>query len=329
MKPAIVGIAGTVLAADEAALLRAHRPAGAILFARNVEQPAQLAALTLELSRLLPPLAAVMIDQEGGRVARLRPPHWLPHPPAARFGALYQNNPPAALRAAWLTGALIGLEAAAAGIDVVTAPVLDRAVPGADAIVGDRAFAADPAVVGELAAAFAAGLLAAGVQPVGKHAPGHGRATVDSHAALPQVDATQPDDLAPFIRCAHLPWMMTAHIVYAAEDPAHPATLSPTIVGEVIRRRIGFAGVLVSDDLGMGALSGPPAARALAALAAGCDLALNCSGDLAETAAVLEACPQTSEPTLMRLRSATFLAERSRQALDPAVLLAERDELLA
>ena len=329
MKAAIIGVAGTALTADEAALLRAHRPAGAILFTRNVEQPAQLAALTLELSRVLPPLAIVMIDQEGGRVARLRPPHWLPHPPAARFGALYHTNPPAALRAAWLTGALIGLEAAAAGIGVVTAPVLDRAVPGADAIVGDRAFAADPAVVGELAAAFAAGLLAAGVQPVGKHAPGHGRATVDSHAALPQVDATQPDDLAPFIRCAHLPWMMTAHIVYAAEDPAHPATLSPRVIGEVIRDRIGFTGVLVSDDLGMGALSGPPAARAHAALAAGCDLALACSGILAETAAVLEACPPAPDATLMRLRSATFLAERSRQALDPSALLAERDELLA
>ncbi len=329
MKPVIVGVAGLQVAPDEAVLLREHHPAGVILFARNIDTPGQLAALTLELARLLPPLASIMIDQEGGRVARLRPPHWLRHPPAAAYGTLFATNPPAAIRAAWLSGALIGLEAAAVGIDVVTAPVLDRAVPGADAIIGNRAFAADPAVVGELAAGFAAGVLAAGVQPVGKHAPGHGRATVDSHATLPQVDVTQDDDLAPFIRCAHLPWMMTAHIVYAADDPARPATLSPTVISEVIRGRIGFAGVLVSDDLGMGALSGPPAERARAALEAGCDLALNCSGMLDETAAVLEACPDAPEPTLMRLRAATFLAERSRQALDASALLAERDGLLA
>ncbi len=182
MKAAIVGIAGTTLAADEAALLRAHRPAGVILFARNVADPAQLVALTAHLARVLPPLAVTMVDQEGGRVARLRPPHWLAHPSAGRLGALHAADAPAGLRAAWLTGALIGLEAAAAGLEVVCAPVLDRAVPGADAVIGDRAYAADGAAVGEMAAAAAAGLLAAGVQPVGKHCPGHGRATADSHA---------------------------------------------------------------------------------------------------------------------------------------------------
>ena len=140
MKPVIVGVAGLQVAPDEAALLRQHHPAGAILFARNIGTPGQVAALTLELARLLPPLASIMIDQEGGRVARLRPPHWLQHPPAAAYGTLFATNPPAAIRAAWLSGALIGLEAAAAGIDVVTAPVLDRAVPGADAIIGNRAF---------------------------------------------------------------------------------------------------------------------------------------------------------------------------------------------
>ena len=328
MKAAIVGIAGPTLTADEAALLRAHKPAGVILFARNITDPAQLAALTRHVARLLPPLGGVMVDQEGGRVARLRPPHWLPHPAAARIGALFATEPPAALRAAWLTAALIGLEAAAAGIGVVCAPVLDLAVPGANAVIGDRAFAADPAVVGELGAAFAAGMLAAGVQPVAKHAPGHGRATVDSHAGLPVLDGVDADDLAPFVRCAHLPWMMTAHIVYHAEDPHHPATLSPSVIAEVIRGRIGFNGVLVSDDLTMGALQGTPASLATAAIAAGCDLALHCSGMLEETAGLLEACPEAAEPTLMRLRSAVFLAERSRQALDPSALLAERDGLL-
>ena len=329
MKAAIVGLSGPVLTPAETALFRAHRPAGAILFARNIQDPAQLAALTAQLARALPPLAVVAVDQEGGRVARLRPPHWLRHPAAARLGALHDADRPAGLRAAWLTGALIGMEAAAAGIDVVCAPVLDRAVPGADAVIGDRAYAADPAVVGDMAAAAAAGLLAAGVQPVGKHCPGHGRATVDSHAALPRLDDIAEADLAPFARCAHLPWMMTAHIVYAAEDATRPATLSPAIVRGTIRGRLGYDGVLVSDDLTMGALSGSPAERTVAALEAGCDLALHCSSVLEETAELLASCPDATEAALNRLRMALFLAQRSRQALDAGALLTERDALLA
>ena len=220
------------------------------------------------------------------------------------------------------------MEAAAAGIDMVCAPVLDLAVPGASSVIGDRAFSADPAIVGEMGAAMAAGLLAAGVQPVGKHCPGHGRATVDSHAALPRLDAIAEADLAPFARCAHLPWMMTAHIVYVGDDPDHPATQSPTIIRDVIRGRLAYEGVLVSDDLAMGALSGSPAERAIAALDAGCDLALHCSGVLAETADVLAACPPVADSALGRMRTALFLAQRSRQALDAAALLAERDGLL-
>ena len=328
MKAAIVGIAGPELAAAEAALFREHRPAGVILFARNIRDPAQLAALCAHVARVLPPLAVAMVDQEGGRVARLRPPHWLAHPSAASLGALHGRDRSAGLRAAWLTGALIGMEAAAAGLDVVCAPVLDLAVPGANAVIGDRAYAADPGVAGDMAAAAAAGLLAAGVQPVGKHCPGHGRATADSHAALPRLDGIDDDDLAPFARCAHLPWMMTAHIVYAAADPVRPATQSPAIIGEVIRGRLGFDGVLVSDDLTMHALSGSPAARATAALAAGCDLALHCSGVLDETAGLLAACPDATEAALVRMRSALFLAQRSRQNLEAGALLAERAALL-
>ena len=329
MKAAIIGIAGPALTPDEIALIRNHRPAGAILFARNVQDPAQVASLTAHLARILPPLAIVAVDQEGGRVARLRPPHWLPHPPAARLGALHDANRPAGLRAAWLTGALIGLEAAACGVDVVCAPVLDTAVPGASSVIGDRAFSVDPAVVGDMAASMAAGLLAAGVQPVGKHCPGHGRAGVDSHDALPRLDTITDDDLVPFARCAHLPWMMTAHIVYSGVDPDHPATQSSAIIAEVIRGRLGFEGVLVTDDLAMGALSGSPADRTVAALAAGCDLALHCSGVLADTADLLDACPPATDAALVRMRTALFLAERSRQALDPSALLAERDGLLA
>ena len=212
---------------------------------------------------------------------------------------------------------------------MVCAPVLDLAVPGASSVIGDRAYSADPAVVGDMAAAAAAGLLAAGVQPVGKHCPGHGRATVDSHSALPRLDAIGEDDLAPFARCAHLPWMMTAHIVYADEDPDRPATLSCAIIGDTIRGRLGYDGVLVSDDLTMGALSGTAAERTVAALDAGCDLALHCSGVLAETAEVLGACPAATEAALNRMRVALFLAQRSRQALDPSALLAEREALLS
>ncbi len=329
MKAAIVGVAGTAVTPEEAALLWLHRPAGVILFARNVADPAQLRQLTAHLARLLPPLAVIMVDQEGGRVARLRPPHWPAHPAAAALGALQARDGPAGLRAAWLTGALIGVDALACGIEVVCAPVLDRSVPGAHNVIGDRAFAADPATVGEMGAAFAAGLLAAGVQPVAKHAPGHGRAGVDSHCELPRLQAVWSDDLVPFARCAHLPWMMTAHIVYHDQDPTHPATLSPAIIAEVIRGAIGFEGVLVSDDLAMGALSGTPAERAAAAIAAGCDIALHCSGVLADTAGLLAACPEPSEAALQRLRSAVFLADRSRQAFDPADLAAERAALLA
>ena len=212
---------------------------------------------------------------------------------------------------------------------MVCAPVLDLAVPGATAAIGDRAFAADPDDVGEMGAAMAAGLLAAGVQPVAKHAPGHGRAAADSHLALPHLPGVDYGDLVPFARCSHLPWMMTAHIVYAAQDAGRPATLSPTIIEDVIRRDLGFEGVLVSDDLAMHALTGSPGARAAAALAAGCDLALHCTGVLADSADVLAASPAPSEAALQRLRTALFLAERSRQRLDLDALAAERGGLLA
>jgi beta-N-acetylhexosaminidase len=329
MKSVIVGIAGLELTPAEIALFREHRPAGVILFARNVADPGQLRSLTAHLARVLPPLAVTMVDQEGGRVARLRPPHWRAHPPAAAIGTLHARDAPAGLRAAWLSGALIGLDARDAGIEVVCAPVLDLAVPGATSAIGDRAFAADPDAVGELGAAFAAGLLAAGVQPVAKHVPGHGRAVVDSHLELPQLPGVAYDDLVPFARCAHLPWMMTAHIVYAAQDADRPATLSPTIIADVIRNDLGFEGLLVSDDLTMHALAGSPCSRAVAALAAGCDLALHCSGVLEETADVLAACPAPTEAALQRLRGAVFLADRSRQNLDAEALAAERAGLLA
>ncbi len=325
-----MGIAGPSLLPAEAALLRVHPPAGVVLFARNIHDPPQLQALVAALRRVLPREAVLMVDQEGGRVARLRPPHWRAHPPAAALGRCFAGNRAAGLRAAFLTGTLIGLDCAAAGFDVAAAPVLDLGLPGASNVVGDRAFAADPVMVARLGRAMAAGLLAAGVQPVGKHAPGHGRALVDSHLALPRVHASDlRADLLPFGLNPDLPWLMTAHIVYAAWDPILPATVSRAVIGGIIRGRLGFGGMVVSDDLAMQALSGTPAQRATAALAAGCDVALYCAGDLAPTAALLAACPPLTPQAAARLHAARALAARRRRPLAAASLAAERDRLLA
>jgi beta-N-acetylhexosaminidase len=309
--------------------MRALPPAGVILFSRNIEDPSQLSRLVASLRGILPPDSVLMVDQEGGRVARLRPPHWRAHPPAAALGLLYATAPVAGLRAAWLTGALIGLDCAAAGFDVVTAPVLDLFLPGGHSVVGDRAFGADPRAVARLGRALASGLLAAGVQPVMKHIPGHGRAMVDSHLALPRVEsASLAADLVPFKRNAGLPWAMTAHILYPGWDAERPATLSETIIRRIVRGRVGFAGVLVTDDLAMEALAGPPASRAAASLAAGADLALYCAGDIEANEAVLTAAPELPGETAARLARARAVAEAARQALDAASLGPERERLL-
>lgn len=331
MKAAIVGLAGATLDADEAALLRHHQPAGAILFARNVRDPGQLTTLTAALRDVLPAHAVVAVDQEGGRVARLRPPHWRAHPSAGRLGAMFETDEAAGLRATWLTGALIGLDCAGAGFNVVCAPVLDLRVPGAHDVVGDRAYSAEPDVVARMGRAMAEGLLAAGIQPVAKHAPGHGHTAFDSHLDLPRVDAGQDltADMRPFTLCAGLPWMMTAHLLYEGLDADWPGTLSAIVIRQAIRGRIGFQGVLVSDDLAMNALSGTPGERAARAVAAGCDLAMHCSGMLSDTADVLEACPDITDAALARLAVARTIAASNRQTLDGAALAAERDGLLS
>ncbi|WP_249732320.1 beta-N-acetylhexosaminidase [Roseococcus sp. SDR] len=298
MKAAIIGVSGLRLTAEEATLLRRHRPLGAILFARNVADPAQLRALTAEMRECLGREAPILVDQEGGRVARLKPPHWRAHPPAATF----ENGPEAAAQA---TAAAIGAECRAVGLDVVCAPVLDLRLPGMHQVIGDRAFSADPAEVTRLAGAWIAGLRQSGVQPVIKHIPGHGRATLDSHEALPVVTASRAElaaDFAPF-RALGTPdlWGMTAHILYTALDEARCATLSPQVIAQVIRGEIGFEGFLLSDDLGMKALAGNFAELTLAALGAGCDAVLHCSGKFAETASVLEAAPPLTERAAARL----------------------------
>jgi beta-N-acetylhexosaminidase len=328
-RAAIVGIAGPVLLAEETALFQAFPPAGVILFSRNIQDPIQLAGLMASLRAVLPTDADLMVDQEGGRVARLKPPNWIAHPPAATLGRLFDANPAAGLRAAWLTGALIGLDCRAAGFTITAAPVLDIAIPGAHGVIGDRAYGPRPAAVARLGRSVANGLLAAGVLPIGKHVPGHGRARVDSHLLLPKVPETDlAADIRPFTLNADLPWMMTAHIVYDALDPHFPATLSATVIGTVIRGRIGFEGVLVTDDLAMKALSGAPADLAVQALAAGCDIVLYCSGEFASTSALLRSCPPLSEAAMRRLQSGREAAANRRLTLNPTLLGAERERLL-
>jgi beta-N-acetylhexosaminidase len=326
-RAAIVGLAGPTLSAAEAALFRASPPTGLILFARNIVDPGQLRALTQAARDLLGPELPILIDQEGGRVARLRPPHWPAFPPAARFEGL----PEAAARA---NAALLGLTCRAMGLDVVCAPVLDLRLAGAHAVIGDRAFAAEPAEVARLGQAWVAGLHEAGCVPVIKHIPGHGRAMVDSHLDLPRVTASRDAlarDCAPFAALAGAgAWAMTAHILYEALDPRHPATLSNAVIGQVIRDAIGFQGVLVSDDLAMKALHGAPGALAQHAIAAGCDLVLHCTGVLAETADCLGDCPVLSEAAALRMAQARATAHAAcRTDLDGAALSALRDAHLA
>jgi beta-N-acetylhexosaminidase len=327
---AIIGIAGPTLLPEEAALFRRFPPAGVILFARNIQDPAQLGSLIARLRQVLPPQADIMVDQEGGRVARLRPPHWHAHPAAAALGRLFKTDPAAGLRAAWVTGALIGCDCRAAGFTIAATPVLDIAVSGTHDVIGDRAFAQHPATVARLGRAVANGLLAAGVLPVAKHAPGHGRVHVDSHLALPTVTETDlSDDIRPFALSADLPWMMTAHIVYQALDPHIPATLSAMVIETVIRGRIGFEGVLVTDDLAMQALSGSPADLAVRALAAGCDLALYCSGDFILNEALLRSCPTVSGAAERRMAGGRKTTTDRRLDLQPARLAEERERLLS
>ncbi len=328
-RAAVVGVEGPELLPREAALLTSHPPAGIILFGRNVQSRTQLQHLIASLRQILPSEIFFMVDQEGGRVARLRPPEWEVYPAAGVIGSLFASDPGRSLRLAWLCGASIGYDCVEAGIDVVAAPVLDRFVPGADAVIGDRAFHSDPVITTRLARSFAAGLMAAGATPIGKHAPGHGRALVDSHMALPRLDDLQVDDLRPFVLNAGLPWLMTAHIVFTSIDPANPATLSETVIRDVIRGTIGFRGVLVTDDLSMKAVAEQPKDSARHALAAGCDLALYGAGDFAATEALLQECPKLTDQSLARLRAGRASIASQRIAIDRNGLAAERQAILA
>jgi beta-N-acetylhexosaminidase len=305
----ITGLAGLELTAREASVLRAARPCGVILFARNVADPEQVRRLVEDASAAIgDENVLVLIDQEGGRVRRLRPPHWRELPAGAAYGEIYVEDPERALRAARLVARLTAADLRAIGINTNCTPVLDVPVAGSHDIIGDRAYGRDVAPVTALGRAVAEGFMTGGVLPVIKHVPGHGRATADSHLALPVVAAGRADleatDFAPFRALADLPAAMTAHVVFSVIDADAAASVSRRVTQEIIRGSIGFGGLLMSDDLGMRALSGSVAERAAAVIAAGSDLALLCSGNLSETESVAAVVPKLDGPALARYRQA-------------------------
>lgn len=284
---AIFGCAGSALTADERAFYGDMQPWGFILFARNIENREQVKALVKELRATVnDSKAPVLIDQEGGRVARLKPPQWEARPAAERFALLHNDNTDAAHEAAYLNARLIAHDLAELGINVDCTPVLDVPVDGADQIIGDRAYGRDPLTIIDLGRNVIEGMIEGGVLPVMKHIPGHGRANADSHLALPRVSTPREElsatDFVPFRGLADCPMAMTAHVVYEAIDPQRPATTSSRVIHEIIRGEIGFDGLLMSDDLSMNALSGTLAQRCKASLTAGCDVVLHCNGGMDE-----------------------------------------------
>ncbi|PNU04262.1 beta-N-acetylhexosaminidase [Novosphingobium guangzhouense] len=336
MVPAIFGLSGLTLSDDERAFFRDADPAGYILFGRNVESRAQVRSLTDELrsihgrDRLF-----VCIDQEGGRVARMKPPTWSAYPPGEAFDRLYRLAPASAIEAARLNAQALGLDLAEAGISVDLHPPLDLRHPGAHDITGDRALGADPMQVAALGRAILDGLGRSGVAGCIKHIPGHGRALADSHKELPTVTASAEElelDLAPFRALSATPIGMTAHVRYTAWDGENAGTLSPFVIEEVIRKAIGFTGLLLTDDLDMQALSGSVPELAAQAIAAGCNIALNCWAKMDDMTGIATALPVMSGETAARLERA--LAAAGPQIVSAAEaghadLLARRDALLA
>ncbi len=333
MTPAIFGLSGPVLTDDELAFFADAKPAGYILFKRNCIHRAQLRALTDSLRSLEGrDDVAILIDQEGGRVARMQPPEWPEFPAGAAFDALYQIAPISALEAARANAQALGLMLAEVGITVDCLPLLDVRVPETHPAIGDRALGSDPMRVASLGRAVIDGLRSGGVVGVVKHMPGQGRAQVDSHYDLPVVDAddaTLEADLQPFRQLSAAPMGMTGHIMFPAWDTERCSTLSPFIVGDIIRGRIGFDGLLMSDDLDMQALKGDVPSRAAGAVAAGCDIALNCWGRMDEMIGITNILPSMTDVGRQRLTRAMATREPVEDFGALADLIAKRDELLA
>ncbi|MBV8664585.1 MAG: beta-N-acetylhexosaminidase [Hyphomicrobiales bacterium] len=324
----ICGCAGAALSAEERAFIREAQPWGFILFKRNVVDREQLRALTSAFRDIVGrDDAPVLIDQEGGRVQRMGPPHWEAYPAAARF-----ESTAAPERAAWLAARLTAHDLREVGITVDCAPVLDVAEAGTHAVIGSRAYSSDPQRVAALGRAVCEGLLAGGVAPVVKHIPGHGRARADSHLELPTVEASREAlqrDFAPFAALRDAPMAMTAHVVYSAIDPSAPATTSRIVVQSVMREAIGFDGLIISDDLSMKALGGPFAQRARSVFAAGVDIALHCNGDLSEAGPVAEGSVELAGDSLRRAKAALARIAGGAQPFDAEAARAELAALFA
>jgi len=333
IKAWIAGVSGVALTDEERRFFAQECPWGFILFARNIVDPQQLGALTAELRSLAGrPDLPILIDQEGGRVQRMRPPHWPAFPTGRALGAVFARNPADGLRAAWLQSRLIALDLNRAGINVDCLPVLDVPVEGAHDVIGDRAYSYRPHEVARMGRAACEGLLAGGVLPVIKHIPGHGRAFADSHKELPVVDAAANllacTDLHPFAQLADMPLAMTAHVVYRDLDAERPATTSPIVVNRVIRGWLGFDGLLMSDDLSMQALSGDFAERTRSSFAAGCDVVLHCNGRMDEMEPIAAATPLLEGKAAKRAASALARLAKPQPA-DDGVLRDEFARLLA
>jgi len=315
----ITGLAGTKLLDEERQFLREARPFGLILFKRNIESKAQVTEFVSEALHELTPEALVLVDQEGGRVQRFAPPHWPAYPPGAVFGKLYDRDPKFGLAAARLGARLMASDLLPLGVNTDCVPLADVPVVGSDRVIGDRAYGETPEKVSAIAGAVAEGIAAGGMLPVLKHIPGHGRANADSHLKLPVVDADRATldaaDFAAFRPLKKLPLGMTAHVVFTAFDPVLPATTSPIMIREVIRGSVGFEGLLMGDDVSMGALSGSIAERARASLSAGCDLVLHCNGNMDEMRQVAAEAPELAGEALKRAQRA-LNARRQPEALD-------------
>jgi beta-N-acetylhexosaminidase len=328
----ITGVSGTELGAEEREFIRTTRPWGFILFKRNIDTPTQVTVLVRELRAAVGNLdAPVLIDQEGGRVQRFGPPHWPAYPPGAVFGVLYDIDPALGLSAARLSARLMAADLIELGVTVDCLPLADVPVPGADAVIGNRAYGTEPGKVAAIARAVTEGLEQGGVLPVLKHIPGHGRATADTHFRLPEVETSRAElertDFAAFQPLADLPMAMTAHVVFSALDPAHPATTSATIIEQVIRGVIGFQGLLMSDDVSMNALAGSIAERTRSIFAAGCDVVLHCNGKLDEMREVAAETPELAGKPLARANQA-LASRKAPQAFDRPKARAELDALI-
>ena len=332
MKPVIFGMSALQLTPEEKSFFAEADPAGYIIFGRNIENRIQLRALTDSIRDLHGRNVPILIDQEGGRVARMKGPEWQAYPSGAAFDALYQIAPISAIEAMRLNAQAIAYDLFEVGINVNCAPLLDVRCDNTVDAIGDRALGYDPQQVAALGKATLEGFERCGVAGIIKHIPGHGRATIDSHMDLPHVHASQEElekDIAPFSTLSKSSMAMTAHIIYEAWDKERCATMSPYVIENIIRKKIGFDGLLFSDDLDMKALKGDKPQRAVDVVAAGCDIALNCWGRMPEMIEICQKLEDISDLSKARLDRAMEAIDQNPESIDYDAIIAKRDQLLA